>query len=275
MSLFKYILFFLTVHFLFPEIQETVNLDKVKVGDEVIYSLEETASKLDCVLPKIDFLLLDNNPYAEIVESKQEDKKIIVKIIFYKSGKFKIPIECKNFKSEKEITVETVLENEKEALDIAEPILFSGNYTSRLIMMLIFGGLFFIGIAYLLWKWKAKSKLKPFNADYVGEMKQPIDVTYKSQLLRFINQTEIPHKEFIFLLSSYIKEKIELKLKYPVQHFTQKEINELLLNKFNISNIDVLSIDSYFNSVKYMPNEENISQTKAFGLVEYWDRLIR
>ena len=273
MSLYKYILFFLTVHFLFSEIQETVNLDKVKVGDEIIYTLEETSSKLDCVLPKIDFLILDNNPYAEIVESKLEDKKITIKIIFYKSGKFKIPVDCKNFKTTKEITVETVLENEKEALDIEQPILFSGNYTSRLIIMLIIGGLLFVGIAYLLWKWKAKSK--PSNAEFVGEMKQPIDVTYKSQLFRFLTQTEIPHKEFIFLLSSYIKEKIELKLKYPVQHFTQKEINEILLNKFNISNIDVLSIDTYFNSVKYMPNEENISQAKAFGLVDYWDRLIR
>jgi hypothetical protein len=86
--------------------------------------------------------------------------------------------------------------------------------------------------------------------------------------------SELSHKEFIFHLSGYIKERIGSKLQTSVMHLTQTELHEILQKDYHVANVELLSIDNYFNSVKYMPNEEMITRDNALALVKYWDKIL-
>ncbi len=251
---------------------EKFSKPRALVGELINYSLTNIKTS-ECKIPAKDFLMDKETPYAEILELNIGEDLVSLQIAFYKSGKFKVPIQCKNFQTSLEIEIETSLENEKEQIDIKSPISFSGNYWNRLILLILLA----IGLTVLLGYFLKSKKLKRgrLDADSISVLDKEVEETYQSKLVSLLKNQEIPHKEFIFLLSSYIKERIELKLNYPIQHFTQKELNEILMEKFSVSNLEILTMESYFNSVKYMPNEESIPQLKAIALFDYWTRLIK
>ena len=272
-------IYMIIVYNIFTDPKEVLENTNVKVGEIIEYKVSGLQN--DCELPDKDFIYSEKdseNPFAEIIDVKKNLDEVLVKIIFLQEGIFNFPFYCKNknlFSSKLVIQVSSTLNGEKELLDISDPILFSGNYIKRLLFFTLLIIFIFTIISYFIRKINFKKKNKVTDAFFSDNLNIIEKLDYSIRIKSLIQELEIPHKEFIFLLTGYIKEKIEKKVKYPVQHLTQSELDELLLNFYKIEQIELIKNNMYFNSVKYMPNEELISYDKAISLISYWDRVLK
>jgi hypothetical protein len=273
------LIYLLVIYTIFATPEEILEKTNIKIGEIIEYRVKGLGN--DCELPNKDFLYSEKdseNPLAEIIDITKNQDELVIKIIFFQEGSFNFPFNCKNkeiFSSKINIEVSSGLSGEKELLDISEPILFSGNYIKRLILFSLLIIFIFAIASYFIWKINFKKKLKVTEAYFSDSLNLIQNLDYSIRIKALIQELEIPHKEFIFLLTGYIKEKIEKKVKYPIQHFTQAELDELLLNIYKLEQIELLKNNMYFNSVKYMPNDELISYDKAISLISYWDRVLK
>lgn len=268
---------------LFAEVTESYSKKTVQVGEESYLEIKFQAGDVaEWNLPEKGFIFseLDSEtPIGELKEIVQTATDLKLTYVYYMAGNFKAKVSWKSargeiFPSQESLEVKTVLTGEKEALDIVEPFVFSGSYLARLILILVVGICLITGLAYVIFYFKNKKKKSPKDALFTKIETGEDPHFYKSKLQNMLLSSELSHKEFIFLLSGYIKERIGAKLDTSVLHLTQSEIHEILQTKYQVANVELLTIDNYFNSVKYMPNEEKITRDNALGLIKYWDRIL-
>ncbi|HMV41934.1 MAG TPA: hypothetical protein PK079_03420 [Leptospiraceae bacterium] len=278
-----FILLFLFPILLFAEVIESYSKKSVQVGEESILEIKfQTGDVAEWSLPQKGFLFSESDaetPIGELKDITQTPTELKFTYVYFEAGKFSANVSWKTssgetFKSKEELEVKSVLSGEKEPIDIAEPFVFSGSYILRLIGIILFGIGIISAFGYALFFFNNKKKVQAKDAIFEKlETEQAADY-YKKQLQQLLLNTEISHKEFIFHLSGYIKERIGAKLDTSVFHLTQTEIHQILQDKYFVANIELLTIDNYFNSVKYMPNEEMITRENALSLIKYWEKIL-
>lgn len=279
----KFLLIFIIPFLLLAEVTESYSKKTVQVGEESILEIKfQTGDVAEWSLPQKGFLFSEKDqdtPIGELKDILQTSTELKFVYVYFEPGKFTASISWKTPTGEKIdskeiLEVQTVLSGEKEPIDIAEPFVFSGSYILRLIGIILLGLVIASGLAYVLFFFNNKKNLPAKDALFEKvESEQPADY-YKKQLQQLLLNTEISHKEFIFHLSGYIKERIGTKLDTSVFHLTQTEIHQILQEKYFVANIELLTIDNYFNSVKYMPNEEMITRENALYLIKYWEKIL-
>lgn len=260
------------------EVKEKWLKDTVEVGQEAIFTLEFATNEIENLsIPEKGHLFKEKEdiPYSEIIDIVQTSTSLVIKIVYFEAGEHELKVQWKEKNQKKsssaKLKVTSVLNQEKEIVDIEPPIEFSGNYLLRAI--LIFGGLFLglIGVsflAYLLHKKKPSIKDAIVQTYHTAESLND----FQRKLESILKQEFINHKDFIFILSGYIKEMIGLRLGYDAQYMNQDETNEILKSKYKFSDLELLDIKNYFNSIKYMPNDELISRQKAVEVLSYWTK---
>lgn len=278
-----YVLFFFT-----PTLRATPSENwtpsSAKVGEEVSFTLEYTETEVFRLnLPEVGFLSKEGNPlpYLDVVSVSDTPGKLVIRFQFLKPGKYTAPISWIEkegdvpFVPTLEINIESNLtESESEPFDITGPMEFNGPFLKRLILVVLIFGAVFVLLAYILLR-VTKRKLPARDAEisypFTGEGLEPADKKLK-ELLR---QKEIPHKEYAYALSDYLKYVIGNKLGTDMMHMTVEEMSELMINQYNIDKLTVLRLIDYMNSIKYMPNDESIDFQKAVDIKMHWERQFR
>lgn len=278
------VLYCLFLSFSVYPVSTSISKNEVQVGEEVSLEFKFSPGEVEeWKIPEQGFFFSDedkNLPQGEILSIGKQDGSINVKLKYFVPGKFTPPVEWREKGGEEkntgiQIQVNSSLSgNEKEILDIESPVLFTGEYILRAVGVFFAAILLFAGLGYLfLYFNNKKSKVKDafILKEHVAE-----DLNhYKNLLYELLLHEEIKHKDFIFILSGYIKEKISRKIDESVFHMTQSEINEILKNTFRMKDVEILTIENYFNSVKYMPNEALITRQNAQALVNQWEKNLR
>ncbi len=279
----QFLFLFLIPFLLFAEVTESYSKKSVQVGEESILEVKfQTGDVAEWSLPAKGFLFSETDaetPIGELKDITQTPTELKFTYVYFEPGKFTAKLGWKNangetVQSREVLEVKTVLADEKEPLDIAEPIVFSGQYIIRLLTFILIGLAVVTGLAYLLFYFNNKKKAKVKDALFEKLEVDSNEDFYKKQLEKMLMNSEMSHKEFIFHLSGYIKERIGNKRQVSVMHLTQSELHEILQLDYRVANVELLTIDNYFNSVKYMPNEEKITSDNALGLVKYWEKIL-
>ena len=276
-------LLYLCPSLLLAEVTESYSKKSVQVGEESVLEVKfQTGDVVEWSLPAKGFFYSEKDaetPIGELKEITQTTTELKFTYVYFEPGKFTAKLSWKNAngevaQSQEALEVKSVLADEKEPLDIAEPIAFSGQYIVRLLTFILIGLAVVTGLAYLLFYFNNKKKAAIKDALFEKlDVEENVDY-YKKQLENMLLNAELSHKEFIFHLSGYIKERIGSKLQTSIMHLTQTELHDILQTDYRVANVELLSIDNYFNSVKYMPNEEQITRDNALALVKYWDKIL-
>jgi hypothetical protein len=280
------IIFLLMIHISFSALFsvpfEKWNPTKAKVGEIVEFVLEYNNNEvLEIKLPELG-LYSENStlPIANVIQVENVNGITNLKIQYLKKGIYSAPIQWKDnnenwVKPKHQIEIETNLSgNESEIFDIVGPMEFSGpfQYWELLKLVLLFlvlsvGTFYFFDFIRKLRKPKEAS----YSYPYPAESMEPLDFKL-NELLRL---KEIPHKEFAYILSDYIKSSLSSKMGVDMKYMTTEEISEVLLEKYNIDKLTILRLIDYMNSIKYMPNEDFIDLKKALEIRKTWEINLR
>ncbi len=252
------------------------------VGEELEYVLRiDSIPEENIQFPELGFLSKAEAelPYAEILSIQKKEGSYHIRVIFLESGEMGLPVSWKdesgkeNF-SESKINIQSSLTGkEKEILDITGPIEFNGFMATRILGI----GLLFLAVIGILYYFflKRKPKARKQNQTpvqiYEGEKGSQIWEKLESAL----QMEEYPHKEFVFLLSSAIKEQITEATNNRIIHLTNKELMNFIKKQYKFADIDSLHWENYFSMIKYMPNEEMITKEKANEKIQYWKKILR
>ncbi len=274
-----YILFIFTI-FLSAEEKIYWSKEEISVGDEVSLTLETEGSVAEIISPEIGLFSNSNElPFVEIMSNLKDNNRITIQMRFTKSGTHKLKIKWKseeNSELEKEIKIEVkslLSENEKETLDIVEPLEFSGPYLLRLFVIVLVFTIIVVILYYLFLR--VGKRQKGFkDASYSGSVQaekiEPID----TELNRLLENSEILHKDFVYSLSEYLKLALSQKLEIDLTFMTQSELEEVLNSKLFLTEKQVQELTIYLNSIKYMPNNEKITNTNAISIRNYWEKIL-
>ena len=275
-------IFFLLVFATFLFAEETVfwSKENISVGEEVLLTIETDSIVSEIISPEIGLFSHSNElPFVEIMSSTKDNTRILIQMRFTKSGKHEFKIKWKNEENielEKTVNIDIkslLKENENEALDIEQPLEFSGPYFFRLfVIILIFT--IIVGVLYYLFLRVGKRpkvfKDALYNESIGAEKMEPIDTSLNKLLLN----SEILHKDFVYSLSEYLKLALSEKLDIDVTFMTQSEIEEVLNSKLFMTDKQISEFTMYLNSIKYMPNEEKITNTNALSIRSYWEKIL-
>ncbi|MCB1178280.1 MAG: hypothetical protein KDK36_11915 [Leptospiraceae bacterium] len=275
------LLLILFVNTIFSTPTETWSKKEALVGELIVFTLIPSEVPIDeFILPGEGFLSREGEelPYAEILEIKRKDDRLEFSVQFLEAGEQTLPIEWK-YEIGDIHSVETTIRiissitgEEKEIIDIAEPIEFTGPYAVRLLgFFLLFAIVLFV-LYYIFLRAKPISKVKRDSIELI-EGEKEIRIWDKVEAL--LKDDEFSHKDFVFLLTSAIKEQIFHNKYLNVIHYTNKDLMEFLKKEFMLSDIDALKWENYFNMLKYMPNEELIAREKAKDTITFWKKLFR
>ena len=250
------------------------------VGENVSLTLETENGLQEILSPEIGLYSESNElPFMEIVSRNKDGNKILFKMRFTKSGEQKFKVIWKNDAGEKEeklvsVSIKSLLGNEdKEPLDITEPLEFSGPYILRLLLMVLGFTMLVGGLYYLFLRQKKRQRVPPeagFQSSVDAETIEPFDA--KLELL--LKNENMLHKDFVYALSEYLKSALSEKLDSNTTYMTQSELEEILMSKLRLTERVVQEFSLYLNSIKYMPNDETIHVSKAKSIREYWERIL-
>lgn len=261
---------------------EKWNPNKAKVGEVITFEIElPNISPNSIKYPKIGFYPETELPSLEILSMTELKSTFQFQVRFLKAGEFSFPIEWKNEKGEIEkgqekVKIESNLTgSEFDIFDISEPIEFSGPFLLRLLGWTV-GILLVLGmIAYFILKVKRTPKLTP-NAKFKTIEPESEKLKFReNQLIKLLEQEEISHKEFVYLLSLEIKILLHEKYKVDSESLTNKELMELIQSKTQISDLERIRMENYLDRIKYMPNEEKISREFAKTIYKNWMAMLK
>jgi len=275
-------IFFLLIFAIILSAKETVfwSKENISVGEEVLLTIETDSNVSEIISPEIGLFSHSNElPFVEIMSATKDNTRILVQMRFTKSGKHELNIKWKNeenIESEKVVTIEIkslLKENENEALDIEEPLEFSGPYFLRLFVIVVIFTIV-VGVLYYLFlrvgKRQKVIKDATYNESIHAEKIEPIDTS----LNQILQNPEILHKDFVYSLSEYLKLALTEKLGIDVTFMTQSEIEEILNSKLFLTEKQISEFTMYLNSIKYMPNDEKITNTNAISIRNYWEKIL-
>jgi len=254
--------------------------EEISVGEEIYLTIETEQTPLEILSPEVGLFSGSNTlPFVEIISTTKDTNKIVIKMRFVKSGSHSLEVKWKNddnSKDEKDVSVTVkslVTDGEENTLDIAEPLEFSGPYLMRVLYLLL-GFILVVALFSYLFLRHGKRARTFKDALYTENMEaekiEPID----ARLDRLLEQDSIPHKEFAYALSEYLKSALSHKLDSDTTYMTQSELEEILISKLRLSERETKEFSLYLNAIKYMPNEEMILSEKANSIRKYWERVL-
>lgn len=281
MKILIHILFLLFFSFeLFADSTVFWSKEEIFVGDDVFLTLETEEQVSEVLSPEVGlFSGTHSLPFVEIISHTKENQKIILRMRFVKSGDHALDVLWKTDDSkqeEKKVSIHVkslVTAEEKEALDIADPLEFSGPYLLRLFYLILGFGLVVALFSYLFLRQGKRSRTAKdalFRENLEAEKIEPIH----ARLDRLLEREFIPHKEFAYALSEYLKSALSHKLNSDTTYMTQSELEEILIQKLRLSERETKEFSLYLNSIKYMPNEDMIPMAKAVSIRKYWERVL-
>ena len=254
--------------------------EEISVAEEIYLTIETEQTPLEILSPEVGLFSGSNTlPFVEIISITKDTNKIVIKMRFVKSGSHSLEVKWKNddnSKDEKDVSVTVkslVTDGEENTLDIAEPLEFSGPYLLRVVYLLLGFILIVALFSYLFLRHgkRARTFKDALYAENIeAEKIEPID----ARLDRLLEQNSIPHKEFAYALSEYLKSALSHKLDSDTTYMTQSELEEILISKLRLSERETKEFSLYLNAIKYMPNEEMILSEKANSIRKYWERVL-
>lgn len=268
--------FFLCSFSIFSEAIEKWSPEKARAGEIVNYEIEILNAKEDSIQhPNLGFYPETELPRMEILSLNKTETKFQFQVRFLEAGKFIFPIEWKDAddqpkKANKVIQIESNLTgSEFDIYDITEPIEFSGPFLIRLLVwflgIVLVLGLFF----YLVSKIKLPSRtVKDAKFQILPTEKE--NKVLENQLLKLLELEEIPHKEFVYLLSFEIKNFLHDKYGIDSESLTNRELMEFIQSKTHLNDLEKMKMENYLDMIKYMPNEEKISREVAKKIYKNW-----
>jgi hypothetical protein len=270
----------------FAEPKDAWNKPEALVGETVVLTIvfEPTEVK-NWEMPEKGFLYKDKKdeenklPFASIKEIQKDANRYILTVVFLDTGTFSLPIHYTDFNDERFTLNQTIKiissiepQKDKELLDIVPPVQFSGPYLVRLLLIILFGLVVTGSIIYLLYYISQK---KPIDAIIQSPTPYKIVDYYANQMDRLLSQEIVNHKEFIFMLSGFIKEKVSSIYNESIHYMTLEEIIPFLYKKSSVVATELKTNLSYFTSIKYMPDNSILSQEEAKKIYQKWKGLIR
>lgn len=290
MKVMKRIIFFLVVFWIavslpysiFSEVIEKWSKEKVHVGETVTYELEFSPNDVkEWKLPEKGFLYKNKEdeesklPYCEITSIQKTDRSIQITVKFLDKGDYSLPIRYIDSKNEeysiaKKVKVETSVQSEKDLVDIQSPIEFNGNYIVRLLLLVLIVASVIGSVLYAIYYITRK---KPIDAI----VQQPLIIEphnyYLEKMESLLKKDTIDHKEFIYTLSGYIKEKVYDLYNENLDYLTLDELSIFLLRKMHPAGEEIRKESNYFISIKYMPDDSQISVVEAFQRFNKWKEI--
>jgi hypothetical protein len=276
-----YILFFIFTFAIYSEVTENFSKKEALVGEEVEYTLQFKQDEIkELELPAEGFFPEKADmPEAQIISVTKENELVKIKLKYLEAGDKKLSIKWKNTndeivdsKSSIQI-ISSLTKDDKEVLDIVEPLEFSGQYIIRLAIMILVG-LTVVAILSYFWLKRNIKPQKVRDGSYYTNAEKVIGA-YELMLNELLQEKEISHKEFVYLLSGYVKERLESITEESMLHLTNKELISVWNTKLRMDDFNAHKWESYFSSIKYMPNEEIISESKAKDIVSEWKGFLR
>lgn len=281
-SLFIFVLcFVLGSVSIYADVKEKWSVEKAKVGDAIQYEFEfSDISKESISYPSLGFYPETGLPILEILSFHEKENKFFFQVRFLDVGEFSFPIEWKDAngnleKGSLKVKIESNLTgSEFDIYDITEPFEFSGPYLLRLLAWILGITLIAIGIAYAILKIKRKPELV-LDAKFQTIQKEEKPSSKVSDLQKLLLMEEIPHKEFVYLLSFEIKNFLHNKYKVDTESFTNKELLNFIQSKSRINDLEKMRLQNYLDMIKYMPNEEKITRDFANKTYKTWMDILK
>jgi len=168
--------FFLFLSNLYGKPNESFTPNNPFVGDLIEYNIEFQEKLPDTITYPEGEFIEEGEELArfKVLEVIKENNSLKLKIRFYASGEFILPIEWEEGQSlnhsELKIKISSVLTgNEEDIEPIENPILFSGKYWHRLLLAI----LIFVSLCYLIYSlfliWKRQNKIVNANWEKIPE----------------------------------------------------------------------------------------------------------
>lgn len=280
-SLFIFICFVFGSFSILAEVHEKWSVEKAKVGDVIEYEFEFSDIPRESLsYPSVGFFPETGLPILEIVSLNEKENKFIFQVRFLDVGEFSFPIEWKDSngnleKANLKVKIESNLTgSEFDIYDITEPLEFSGPYLLKLLAWILGITFIAIGIAYVILKIKRKSELV-LDAKFQTIQKEEKPTLKESELQKLLLMEEIPHKEFVYLLSFEVKNFLNQKYKIDTESFTNKELLNFIQSKSKINDLEKMRLQNYLDMIKYMPNEEKITRDFANKTYKTWMEILK
>ncbi|TGK83053.1 hypothetical protein EHQ24_07005 [Leptospira noumeaensis] len=271
----KYIILFLVISIpIFGTPKETVLETDIYVGDTVHYQIELSEStEVDLNIEEGEIYEDDTMPSYKISNVIKKESKLEATVIFFKPGSFVLPVSWIqnniNQRSSLSIKVKSqLLGSETDIEDIEPPLVFSGPYFFRLLIILIITAinLYLLYALYLYWR------SKPKVVDAFWE-KRPVfeETTKRLHLIETYLESEVIfEKELAFKISEYLKEVYSKKLETNFLGKTDSEFLVDLSNRTHIENSTLRDLRIYFRKTKYDENHTVLDKQSGRSI---WEKI--
>lgn len=262
------------------EVKENWKEKEILIGEEAVFTLkfDRPEEIKDIVIPEQGLYPKDADlPDAEIESTAKSDHEIVIILRFLEAGEKTAPLEWtdvsgKKIKASSVIKVKSSLEGtEKNVLDISAPKEFSGNFVKNLLLVFLAVVAVLGAVSYFVFRRRLKTKTAR-DADFDFIHKE--EISFKDKIEEILQKQEVPHKEFIYLLTGFIKESLGKKLDKNLVYLDETELGKIMREMKLLKEFEIMQMETYFQSVKYMPNEDLIPVRKADEIYYYWKHKI-
>ncbi|GBF51918.1 hypothetical protein LPTSP4_34560 [Leptospira ryugenii] len=275
MKVFLIILTLFLVPGLKAKATETISTKEIFVGDTFEYNLTFPDSLPEqLIYPEGDFILEGEElPLFSVISAKKDSKNLSLELRFYEAGQFSLPVEWMESgnqkKSDLKLMIKSRLDGRESDIDPNEPpLLFSGTYWYRLVLVLLilFLSLYLIYSLYLMWK----RRIKIVDATWQPVANLEKHVQLKNELDSYLNSPQLSSRQLTYLFTSYIKWEFSHKLQAKLHHLTDSEFLSYLYDHYGAEESNLRELRNFFREHKYTEFEIDLNQKDAQRLVASW-----
>ncbi|MDF3820318.1 hypothetical protein P3G55_10425 [Leptospira sp. 96542] len=262
----KFLFIFLIFIFsIFGEETENITESEIYVGDIIHYTLTK-AETIEFETTEGEVYFDETSPSLRIYDITEINNTISLKIIFFKPGNYTLPISwTKNGKpknSKLNIIVKSQLaETDSEIEDVESPIVFSGPYLLRLISLILFIilNLYFLYAIFLY----IKRKQRVVDAIWQPQQSIPPNIIKKKKIETILQGESIPQKEFIYLISEFLKEELGDRFNIKTKSLTDSEFLSAIYDRSHIDNDILRELRLLFRTSKYEKKDNLLTNEEA------------
>ncbi|MCB1157847.1 MAG: hypothetical protein H7A25_21575 [Leptospiraceae bacterium] len=272
---------------LYAEVKEYFSEKQCNVGDSIEFRVDYQNTDIkDWKLPEKGFLYGKEGdkkadlPYGKIEEISKENNSLRIRIRFLQKGEFTLPLSWQDSKGDwnpsfAKIKVYSNLKgDEKKLLDIKDPVFFRGPVLLRILLIFLISTILVGTIVYVIYYFSKKYNAGPKDAIIESPpIYEPIYL-YKDKIWSLLEETPIYRKDFLYILSGFIKEKIHNKYQIQVEHLTFHEMEDIFKRKYRMNSEEIKKIINFFDSLKYMPDDTILKKQDAESMLSHWDSLL-
>lgn len=251
---------------LLAEVKESISEKEIFVGDLIQYNIEyKDISNL--TIHEGDNFSDEEIPDFRISDVTKGLTNASCKIIFFKVGKFYLPIEWEEFgeKQNSKILIEVkprLAETESDISDIEPPLFFAGSIGLKLfiIILLVLLNLYIIYALILYFK----KRKKIYNATWTDVPILSGQEKINLQLEQLFSTEKIKEKYFYYVITEILKESFSKKLQLNLKHLTDTEFFFEIKQRTTVNQEEVDKMSIYFSRAKYRENENEISSEEGY-----------